>query len=102
MRLIVDCKPVAAEFLRHLNYYRFSGYGLAFQDGDRKYYNGTTFEQIKAAYEFDRKLRDYIYESMEVIELDLRTTVAYVFGQRYGSFGHANPANFHQGFQHKS
>jgi len=94
--LIVENASAAEEFLRHLNYYRFSGYGLAFETKRHHFAEGTTFEQIRQAYEFDRALRDLVYESMEVIELDIRTTVAYTFGNTYQAFGHTDSSHFYQ------
>lgn len=99
--LVVADHKEARLFLRHLNYYRFSGYGLAFEVSRHKYRAGTTFEQIRAAYEFDRSLRDFVYESMEVIELDVRTTVAYRFGEVYGPFGHTDSKRFFHRFDHQ-
>lgn len=96
---IEDCAE-AEDFLRHLNYYRFSGYGLAFEAKRHHFYPGTTFGQIRQAYEFDRALRDLVYESMEVIELDVRTSVAYSFGETYQAFGHADAANFYTAIKH--
>lgn len=99
--LIVEDESKAESFLRHLNYYRFSGYGLVFEQSRHQFYPGSTFEQIRKTYEFDRALRDLVYESMEVIELDVRTSVAYTFGEKYGAFGYAESANFHKSFKHK-
>ena len=99
--LVIADETAAAHFLRHLNYYRFSGYGLAFERTRNTFASGTTFEQVRQAYEFDRALRDLVYESMEVIELDIRTTVAYTFGETYGAFGQTEPANFYRQFDHK-
>ncbi len=98
--LAIPDRQVAEAFLLHLNYYRFSGYGLAFEDQRHSFRSGTTFDSIRAAYEFDRDLRDLITESLEVIELDLRTAVAYTFGQQHGPFGHADVANYFQHFNH--
>jgi len=93
--LIVGDAAAAERFLRHLNYYRFSGYGLAFESSRHQFASGATFEQIRHAYEFDRALRDLVYESMEVIELDIRTTVAYTFGETYQAFGHSDATHFY-------
>lgn len=100
--LVVSDRTAAEKFLRHLNYYRFSGYSLAFERSRHSFVKGTTFEQIRQAYEFDRSLRDLVYKSMEVIELDIRTTVAYSFGKSYQAFGHTNPKNFFHTFKHAS
>lgn len=98
--LVISDREAAKDFLRHLNYYRFSGYGLAFESARHTFIPGTRFEDIRAAYEFDRDLRDLVYESMEVIELDVRTTVAYTYGQGHGAFGHIEPQNFYKDFKH--
>ncbi len=99
--LIVNDADAASAFLRHLNYYRFTGYGLVFEQSRHQFIPGTTFEQIRDTYEFDRSLRDLVYESMEVVELDIRTTVAYTFGESYGAFGHTDAKNFYKSFDHK-
>lgn len=84
----------AEAFLSHVNYYRLSGYALAFERDRHVFIQGTTFEQVRAAYEFDRVLRDLVTEALEVVELDARTAVAYHFGKCYGAFGHIDPNRF--------
>ena len=52
--------PAAAErFLSHVNYYRFSGYCLAYEQ-QRHTFTGCTFEQVRATYDFDMVLRDIV------------------------------------------
>jgi abortive infection bacteriophage resistance protein len=36
-----------------------------------------------------------------VIELDLRTSIAYYFGQNHGAFGHTDARNFYRYFKHQ-
>lgn len=98
--LTIPDRQEAEAFLRHLNYYRFGGYALAFEAQRHSFRPGTTFNSIRAAYEFDRDLRDLITESLEVIELDLRSAVASCFGGKYGPFGHADAGNYFQYFNH--
>jgi abortive infection bacteriophage resistance protein len=90
----------AAEFLRHVNYYRFSGFCLAFESSRHQFQDGVTFEQIQAAYYFDLALRDVITEALEVAELDFRAAIAYHLGCEYGAFGHTVPGNFFTQFIH--
>jgi abortive infection bacteriophage resistance protein len=90
----------ACAFLQHINYYRFSGYGLAFKDDQHSFRTGTTFDQVRDAYCFDRALRDLVTEALEIIELDLRATVAFIFGRNHQPFGHIDPANFFHKFNH--
>lgn len=90
--LVIADLAAAATFLRHINYYCFTGYGLVFEQPRHTYLTGTTFEQIRQTYEFDRSLRDLFTESIELIELDLRATLAHGFGELHGAFRHTDAA----------
>lgn len=94
--------PAAAEqFLSHINYFRFSGYCLAFEQHRHVFRPGATFEQVRASYDFDLALRDLVADALEIIEVDMRAAIAYHFGQRYRAFGHVDPANFFHTFDHQ-
>ncbi len=99
--LVIGNTVAAATYLGHINYYRFSGYCLAFEQTRHQFLPGITFEQIQAAYEFDRVLRDLVTEALEVVELDLRSAIAYQFGRQHGAFGHTNAGSFFGRFRHK-
>jgi abortive infection bacteriophage resistance protein len=90
----------AADFLRHINYYCFTGYGLVFEQPRHTYIAATTFEQVRQTYEFDRALRDLFTESIELIELDLRTALAHTFGELHGAFGHTVATKFYDRPRH--
>ena len=92
--LVVKDRAAAMEFLSHVNYYRFSGYCLAFERTRHEFMPHTTFEQVRSAYDFDRALRDLVTEALEMIEVDVRTTISHYFGKRHGAFGHIDPTNF--------
>ncbi len=98
--LIIDDQKGAEQFLWHLNYYRFSGYCLAFEQSRHSFQSGTTFSQIRAAYEFDVKLRDLLTEGLEVIEVDTRSAIAHIFGQQCGAFGYADVKHFRPSLDH--
>lgn len=98
--LVIDDSAAATTFLRHINYYCFTGYGLVFEQPRHTYIAGTTFDQIRQTYEFDRALRDLFTESIELIELDLRTALAHTFGELHGAFGHTVAAKFYDRFRH--
>lgn len=100
--LIVSDFAKAAQFLSHLNYYRFSGYCLAFESHRHTFARGTTFEQVADAYQFDLVLRDLLGEALEVIEVDLRAAIAYHFGSHYGAFGHTDAKNFFARVHHQN
>ncbi len=96
--LQVNDRNDAESFLRHVNYYRFAGYCLAFEQPRHSFPAGVTFEQVKSAYKFDAQLRDLFTDALELIEIDLCTSVAHSFGKKYGAFGHTLAANFHSRF----
>ncbi len=98
--LIVGDVRAAERFLSHVNYYRYSGYGLAFQTGPDQFKPGVTFEDVRAAYDFDSALRDLVTEALEGVEIDFRAAVAHHFGKCHGAFGHADAANFFGNFAH--
>lgn len=99
--LVVSEVPKAEQFLAHLNYYRFSGYCLAFESQRHTFERGTTFEQVVEAYQFDLTLRDLLTEALEVVEVDLRAAIAFHFGDQYGAFGHTDAANFFARLDHQ-
>jgi abortive infection bacteriophage resistance protein len=98
--LTVAAPAAAAQFLSHVNYYRFSGYCLAFEGQRHQFNAGCTFEEVRAAYDFDLVLRDILTDALEILEVDFRAAIAYHFGQRHGGFGHIDPANFFKSFQY--
>lgn len=92
--MVIDNVQAAIEFLQHINYYRFSGFCVVFETSRHQFEDGVTFEQVQAACEFDRDLRDLVTEALEAVELDFRAAVAYHFGEHYGPFGHVTSSNF--------
>lgn len=98
--LTVRDRVACEQFLAHVNYYRLSGYCLAFEKNRHAFHAGTTFEQIRGAYEFDLAIRDLLNEALEVIEIDLRTCTAHYFGQKYGAYGHTDATSFFPHFKH--
>ncbi|PHS13770.1 MAG: hypothetical protein COA78_06685 [Blastopirellula sp.] len=98
--LIIDDKAKAWKFISHINYYRFSGYCLAFETERHTLKEGTTFDQICEAYRFDTTLRDLLFEAVEAIELDFRTIIAHSFGENPGPFGYTDASSFDPRFSH--
>ena len=93
--LIVNDPAAAEGFLSHVNYYRFSGYCLAFETGRHRFRADATFEAIRRSYLFDLSLRDLLSEALEVVEVDVRTAMAHRLGEQYGAFGHVSASNFY-------
>lgn len=57
--LIIDDVNEALSFLKRVNYYRFSAYGLTLKQSDNMglFQDGVTFDQMMMIYTFDQKLR---------------------------------------------
>ena len=77
------------------NYYNvINGYKDLFLDSDGNFIKNTTFEEIFALYEFDRKLRSIFLEYILKIENSLRTLVSYNFSLFHGSDNYLRIENF--------
>ncbi|WP_454942108.1 Abi family protein [Corynebacterium argentoratense] len=83
--MVVD-EPSATQWLNNVSYYRLSGYWCGYRvlppDTDPKnpqrldsFVSGTSFSDVVALYEFDRKLRTLVHNALERIEVALRARV---------------------------
>ena len=76
--LVISNRAEAEQLLYHVNYYRLSGYLHGFKQDDKVHYlPGTTLDQIKALYDFDRKLTRILMFALEDIEETLKTRISY-------------------------
>jgi len=100
--LRIDDIGVVKQRLLYVNYYRFAGYGLKFQhldDNNERMFNaGVSFDDVWGLCVFDKDLRDVFSEALELVEISLRSSIAYVFGKAHGAFGHVDPSNFDVNF----
>ena len=85
-----ECKTI----LENTGYYRFSAYFLPFKSSDGSFVEHLTFNKVYHVYEFDRKLRNLLFSAIEVIEVSLRSRLAYYHSQKYGALGYLDPATF--------
>lgn len=99
--LTVDDFQTAEKIFHTISYYRFSAYGLTFQNVKDVYDKGITFETILRLYRFDHELRMLCFDLLEHIEIAIRTQITYEFTKIYGPFGYTTPANFSQAFDHQ-
>lgn len=79
--IVVNDDEKAIEILKHINYYRFTGYALQFRvDPDEStYIDGTIFESIYNLYIVDERLRDLFRMYIEKVEVYYRTQISYGF-----------------------
>ncbi len=92
--LIIKDEAFAILKLRHISYYRLSAYFLPFCSEVHKFKKGVTFESIIDVYHFDRELRLLTFGAIEKIEIFLRTSIAYNFSKKCGSFCYLENVNF--------
>ncbi len=88
--LIVEDEKNALHVLMNVNYYRLSAYFIPFQIKKDIFIEGTTFDDVFRLYKFDRNLRLLFLDIIELIEISIRTKVAYYLASTYGAFGYTN------------
>lgn len=103
--LVVVDSTSATHYLKHIGYYRLSGYALPFQKGgvcvDRHNFRpGSTFESILERYVFDRRLRLVVMDAIERIEIAIRAALSNSIATRHGPHWYQNQALFSQTFDH--
>lgn len=93
--LLVDDIPHLEKILRQKNYYRISAYCIPFETKRDCFKPDIYFKDVFALYEFDRKLRVIIDEVLEIIEIAMRSRIAYHLAHQYGVFAHEDSSNFY-------
>jgi len=88
------------DFLRRVNYYRFSGYLHAFKQNDGTYADVVSFEKIASMYTFDKDLRALLMRAVSEIELFAKSIIAYHHGHHYGSLGYLDASSFNTKHNH--
>lgn len=96
--VIIKNKRIAKQLIRNTNYYNLiNGYKEPFLQPNisyEKYFSGTTFEEIYALYEFDRKLRIITLEYILEIEKQVKSLIAYCFSKVHGHKNYLKLENF--------
>ena len=66
--------------------------------GDKKFIQGTTFEELYAMFTFDRKLRNIMFQYILIIENNVKSIISYQLSKKYGfkEKDYLNPSNFIQ------
>ena len=92
-KLIILDDAKACSILKDTNYYRLSGYMLSVKKDD-EFFNNTTLEQIYAYHNFDKKLRQILFDIIEDIEIAFRSRLAYYIAHKYGPLSYKESNNF--------
>ena len=97
----IDNDSLAMEFLKRVNYYRFTGYLIAFKQSEETYFNDTSFAKIASLYTFDQDLRGIIIKAVSEIEIFTKSIISYHHGHYYGANGYMDVSNFNEKHNHK-
>ena len=103
--LVLD-KTAATQWLRSVGYYRLSGYWYPYREISYpqrldRFVSGASLSDVVSLYEFDRKLRTFIHDGMERVEVALRSHVSYQLGS-HGPLAYRDPAVFRPTFDHRN
>lgn len=91
---LIQNDAICCNVLENTGYYRLSAYFLPFRNADECYTKGLSFARVYHIYEFDRKLRNLLFASIEVIEVSLRARLAYLHSEKYGPLGYLDAKTF--------
>lgn len=94
--MIIDDEQEAKFYLQHLNYYRLGAYWLDFEldHATHKFKPNTNFKDVLRLYIFDRELRLLILDSIERIEVSVRSQWAYYLAHQHSPHAHLDPTLF--------
>ena len=80
------------------NYFFLMGYRYLFMKDSRekKFNNGTTFDELYAAFLFDRHIRNIMFKNILIVENNIKSIMSYQLSKKYGfkEKDYLNPENF--------
>lgn len=96
--LIINNEEEVKDILLRENYFFISGYRYLFYNENRKFIQGTTFEELYAAFLFDRNLRNVLFKNLLVVENNIKSIISYQLSKKYGykEKDYLDPENFTQ------
>ena len=76
----------AKEILLRENYFFINGYRYPFfkSEHEKKFIEGTTFEELYSLFLFDRRIRNTIFKNLLVIENNMKSILSYQLSKKYG------------------
>lgn len=82
--MCIDSIDEDIEFLKRVNYYRFTGYALENRKSEHSsaYKENISFKQVCQRYQFDVEMRHILRKAIECVEIYYRTQISYVFSMR--------------------
>ncbi len=96
--LTINDEAYAKEVLLRENYFFLNGYRHLFMKSptDKKYIEGTTFEELYSLFLFDREFRNIIFKNLLIIENNIKSIISYQLSKKYGykESDYLKPKNF--------
>ena len=96
--LVINDELYAKEILLRENYFFLTGYRFLFMRSvaDRRFIEGTTFEELYAMFSFDRQIRNILFKNILVVENNLKSVLSHVVSKNHGfkEKNYLNPNNF--------
>ena len=89
--LVIQDIEEAERFLNNVSYFRFAAYLRVFENPDRTFRTGSTFENAAALCSFDSEQRKLIFGAVQKIEIALRSRIIHQFSLAHGPFWFLNP-----------
>lgn len=83
----------ACEFFLDNNYYRISGYSLTLRNND-VFSEKASLDALMQIYNADRRMRHVMLSIIEVIEIRIKSMLAYFHCEKYGPIGYLDINNF--------
>jgi len=89
-------ETLALEKLSTISYYRLKGYWWDMQSDfqNHKFDQGTIFEDIIERYEFDKRLRQMLFDAVESVEIALRSKIIYHLSLKHGGLWYLDTSLF--------
>lgn len=84
--LTINNKEYAKEVLMRENYFFLNGYRHLFMKSvnNKKYIDGTTFEELYSLFLFDRSFRNILFKNILIIENNVKSVLSYMLSLKYG------------------
>ncbi|MBQ8472618.1 MAG: Abi family protein [Bacilli bacterium] len=96
--LVINNKEYAETILLRENYFFLNGYRHLFMKSnvDKRYIEGTTFEEVYSLFLFDRTFRNIIFKNILIIENNIKSIISYQLSLKYGyrEKDYLTPRNF--------
>ena len=98
--LIINDEENAKDILLRENYFFINGYRHMFLDvgKNKKFLEGTTFEELYATFLFDRNIRNIMFKHLLIVENNFKSIISYQLSKKYGfkEKDYLDPKNFTQ------